>query len=327
MLFTRKMTVLAAVASLALAGSLASADSAIAGKLSSGGGGHQYGGGSTYHPSGGSTPHTTVTQTPRASGGFTSGGPSHATVASAPTPPRASPGFTSGGTTANHATAATPAGAPAPRAAALPTSARDQMVNRQVSAQAYNGSARGQVSQNRATVMAATGGRSYTPQQINSTRTVYVHTYYHDRYIPSYAYSGSYGLWSNLFLYAMISNPNFGYNHWNDPSYQDWYRQAQLQAQTDATLRAQLEQQQKQIAQMQASGAARDPNYVPPNTPAQVMYADSALTGAQPAAAVTPVPVNHGHPVLTFLAGLIMLGIIAAGIKLVFFPAQRRGFA
>lgn len=111
--------------------------------------------------------------------------------------------------------------------------------------------------------------------------------YWRDRGVryPSSMYSGpsSFGLWDAAFLYGMLalaSRPNsaaFAYHHQNDPGYQQWRRQAEEQAKTDAELRNQLAEMDKQVAAMKAQGVKVDPSYLPKGVPPEMAVSAAAL--------------------------------------------------
>jgi len=93
---------------------------------------------------------------------------------------------------------------------------------------------------------------------------------------PSYYNSGprSFGVWDGLFLWSLLSNlgrsgsGEWFSNHRDDPGYQQWRAEAERQAQTNTELRGRLDQLDKQLADKQ--GAVKDPNYLPPDVPANV---------------------------------------------------------
>ncbi len=93
----------------------------------------------------------------------------------------------------------------------------------------------------------------------------------------------SFGLWDAAFLYGMLSlanRPNsaaFAYHHQNDPGYQQWRRQAEEQAKTDAELRNQLAEMDKQVAAMKAQGVKVDPAYLPKGVPPELAVSSAVL--------------------------------------------------
>ncbi len=111
--------------------------------------------------------------------------------------------------------------------------------------------------------------------------------YWRDRGMryPSQMYKGpsSFGLWDAAFLYGMLalaSRPNsaaFAYHHQNDPGYKQWRRQVEEQAKTDAELRKQLEEIDKQVAAMKAEGVKVDPSYLPKGVPPELAVSAAAL--------------------------------------------------
>jgi hypothetical protein len=141
---------------------------------------------------------------------------------------------------------------------------------------------------------------------------------YHNYYIPpSYGYN-AYGSWSNTFMTLMMYDALFGYNHRSDPNYQQWRSQADIQAQTDAQLRAQLQTLDAKVAQLQASGQRVDPTYVPSNVPPEVMYADGAPPQAQAQRPQTSS--NQGGGIFSvMLWTIVILAIVGSGVWFIFF--------
>ncbi|HYD31640.1 MAG TPA: DUF2491 family protein [Azospirillaceae bacterium] len=97
---------------------------------------------------------------------------------------------------------------------------------------------------------------------------------------PRYAYGSrpSFGLWDGLFLWFLLDNltsPGHAawfYNHQSDPGVQAWRSEAERLAQDTPDLKSKLGQLDSQVAQMQ--GRPRDPDYIPPDVPAEVALAD-----------------------------------------------------
>lgn len=142
---------------------------------------------------------------------------------------------------------------------------------------------------------AAVGDRTYTPQQVQQTRTTYYTTVYRDRYIPP-MYGTSYGSFSEQFMWAMMFDAAFAHNHSDDPTYRQWRRDADERAATDQKVKDQLAELDRKVSEMAA--APKDPNYVPPGVPPEVIFADDALTNKPEA----------GHSVWLWL--LLMVGIV-----------------
>lgn len=126
------------------------------------------------------------------------------------------------------------------------------------------------------------GTRSYNPQTYTYRRDVY---YTRVHYVPaSYVYYGPsyYGMWDTVFLYSMLGTMdyNFYYHHQNDPDVQRWRAEANLQAEKNADLKAQLAAADQKIAAMK--GQPVDPNYVPKDVDPDLMLSKVALDQASP---------------------------------------------
>lgn len=267
------------------------------------------------------------------SGGFSSGNtskPSSGTSSFSAPPPASKPNPpSSGGFSAPTSTPSTsssggfsskPYTAPSATPAGPPKSAYDVQVNRKMSGDAFK--------QRQASVDSArtspvytryTGGRTYTPDQISSSRRVYYesHVYYHPVY-----YGHPYGMFAEAFMWNMMYNAAFGYNHYNDPAWQQWYADAQQRAQTDIQVRDQLAKLNIEIAQLKANGGGTpDPNYIPPDTPPEAAFDEDVLT------AHVNGEVASGHGFLYwFVMAWCIMGILGL-IWFVFRPRHRSRYA
>ncbi|MFC0408687.1 DUF2491 family protein [Roseomonas elaeocarpi] len=84
----------------------------------------------------------------------------------------------------------------------------------------------------------------------------------------------SFGVWDAAFLWFLLStlsqpgHADFFRNHQDDPGYREWRAEAERRAQSDAEIRGRLDDLDRRV---QAGGdAPRDPNYLPPDVPAEV---------------------------------------------------------
>ncbi|MBL6458340.1 DUF2491 family protein [Belnapia sp. T6] len=138
----------------------------------------------------------------------------------------------------------------------------------------------------------------------------------------------SFGVWDGVFLWFLLSNlaragsTDFFHNHQDDPGYREWRQEAERRAQTDAETRARLDELDRRLAERQ--GQPRDPNYLPPDVPADVAMAPrpdarTPSTAAPPPAASPPEAVSDAGG-LSPLTLLVLLG----GGGALFLLARRR---
>jgi TRAP transporter TAXI family solute receptor len=105
---------------------------------------------------------------------------------------------------------------------------------------------------------------------------------------PAHAFGGSpsYGLFSGLFLYWMLDHMTdrktaaFAYNHQNDPGFQKWREEVEKQSKDNAELRSKLAEMDSQVKALQ--GTPKDPAYVPPGVPPEVVVAPGVLAAKKP---------------------------------------------
>ncbi len=218
------------------------------------------------------------------SSGRKSSPPPAAKAAAAAVAPKPSTGFRSG--SAPESTIAPPAAATVTQAPAVaaatkapgPTSAYTTAVNRQASADALKSykASKADVAQVRQDPVfkQATSGRTYTPTEVRERRAVWERS--HTVVVVQHSYP-VYGMYNATFLDLMMmnaANNAFFYNHQND-----WSVQAYLaEARQNDQLRAQVSALDARNTQLQASGTAVNPNYMPADVPPEVMYGDSVLT-------------------------------------------------
>lgn len=116
-----------------------------------------------------------------------------------------------------------------------------------------------------------------------STLVVHRNSYYSSwGYVPPsyiYGYGPHFGMWDAIFIWSLASaagnaaQADWFYHHQYDQGYIDWRRQAEIEAQQNADLRAQLATIDQRMTTLQAQGVARDPNYLPPGADPQVALA------------------------------------------------------
>lgn len=215
------------------------------------------------------------------SGGFSSGSKTQASsnvkppapAIVKPPAPTAAPSPRPAAATSGGFSAATPkASALVPTVPVTPRpSAYDVHVNREMSSKIFE-------TRQSPAFKAAVGDRTFTPQQVHEQRDTYFRTVYRDRYIPTQSGSGSYGSFSSGFMWAMIFNAAFAHNHADDPAYRQWRRDADERARNDEKLKAQLDDLDRQVKELEAKGAPKDPNFVPKDVPPEVIYSDDVLT-------------------------------------------------
>jgi len=100
---------------------------------------------------------------------------------------------------------------------------------------------------------------------------------------PSYyGDNRNFGMWSGLFLGALLSNLNrpgsidFFHNNQNDPGYQQWRAEADRQAQENADLRQKLDDLDRRLAER--SNQPRMPGALPSDIPPEVAKATPSRT-------------------------------------------------
>lgn len=161
------------------------------------------------------------------------------------------------------------------------------------------------------------GDRTFTPQQIQDRRENYYRTVYRDRHVPKPDWGRpSYGSFAGSFLGAMISNALFAHHHADDPYYQQWRRDADERAKSDEKLKAQLDDLDRQVKQLEEKGEPKDPTYVPKDVPPEVIYSDDVLT--------TNSSDSWGW-LVTILKILVGLTLIVGALAVVAALRKRRG--
>jgi hypothetical protein len=102
---------------------------------------------------------------------------------------------------------------------------------------------------------------------------------------PQTYYGGgnrNFGLWSGLFLGALLSNlgrpesTDFFHNNQNDPGYRQWRAEADRQAQDNADLRQKLNELDRQLAAKE--GEPRNPGALPADVPPEIAKATPSRT-------------------------------------------------
>jgi hypothetical protein len=156
------------------------------------------------------------------------------------------------------------------------------------------------------------GDRVYTPQQVQQTRTTYYTTVYRDRYIPP-MYGVSYGSFSEQFMWAMMFDSMFAHNHSDDPAYRQWRRDADERALSDQKVKDQLAELDRKMNAM--ASAPKDPNYIPPDVPPEVIFTDAALTNKPEH--------NSGHSFWVYAAGTGAAGGIGWILYSIFWRRRR----
>ncbi len=193
-----------------------------------------------------------------------------------PSPPATSGGFGPGGTAAKADTGkAMAANVPAP-------SAVDRQASRQISTQAFDNGSAVSASKVRQSpeFKAATANQpksTYTPERVREVRTEYV-TRHNNVYIPSYQPVGSYGGFSDTFMWMMMYDAMFAHNRRDDPDYRKWRQEADDRAREDSKLREQLAKLDAEVKTLRDKGAPQDPTYIPKNVPAEVVFSEKVLT-------------------------------------------------
>lgn len=118
--------------------------------------------------------------------------------------------------------------------------------------------------------------RKYDQDTYYNRRNNYYGTGYQP---PTYVYnsSPSFGVWDTIFLYHILSSSNsatFAHNHQNDPDFQEWKRQAELEAKENAELRAQLAAMDQGAAKL--AGTPIQEGYLPEGVDADIALASAA---------------------------------------------------
>ncbi|WP_120009492.1 DUF2491 family protein [Teichococcus vastitatis] len=122
----------------------------------------------------------------------------------------------------------------------------------------------------------------------------------------------SFGIWDAAFLWFLFSTLNrpghtdFFRNHQNDPGYQEWRQEAERRAQGDAEVRARLDELDRQIAQN--NGQPRDPNYLPPDVPAEVATGGDANAGLADRRTPSLAPDEQGGGIPASVMGVVLVG-------------------
>jgi len=106
-------------------------------------------------------------------------------------------------------------------------------------------------------------------------------TYYSSYRPPAYVYhsSSSFGAYDAMFLWMMLDRPtnhSSYYHHQRDPGFQEWRREANKQAATNAELRAKLAALDKSVVGMK--GTKVDPSFVPAGMDADLMLSEQVIT-------------------------------------------------
>jgi hypothetical protein len=125
------------------------------------------------------------------------------------------------------------------------------------------------------------------PRQYGPSRAPDRTTWFNQRgwSLPPQSYGGgnrNFGLWSGLFLGALLSNLgrpesiDFFHNNQNDPGYRQWRAEADRQAQDNADLRQRLDELDRQLAEKQ--GQPRNPGALPADVPPEIAQATPSRT-------------------------------------------------
>lgn len=176
-------------------------------------------------------------------------------------------------------------------------SAYDTHVNREASSKAFE-------ARQTPAFKAAVGDRTFTPRQVQEKRTTYYTTVYRDRYIPPTT-GASYGSFSDQFMWAMMFNATFAHNRSDDPEYRRWRRDADERSLTDQKVKDQLAELDRKVKDIEST--PKDPQFLPADVPAEVIYADETLTA----------PAKTGHPIFLFLSILIAAVTISAVVVMI----------
>lgn len=141
--------------------------------------------------------------------------------------------------------------------------------------------------------------------------------WYRDRgwSVPGPVLSGprSFGIWDAAFMWFLFSTLNrpghadFFRNHQDDPGYREWRQDAERRAQSDAEVRARLDELDRNLAA--GRDQPRNPNYLPPGVPPEVATggADAGLPDRRtPSAAPAGEDGRGGIPVS--VGGVVLVG-------------------
>jgi hypothetical protein len=96
------------------------------------------------------------------------------------------------------------------------------------------------------------------------SRQAYYSNYHPPVYV--YSYAPRYGMMDAMFMWMMLDNMNYNqyYHHRNDADYQNWRRDADKQAATDAELRAKLATMDAKVKELEKAKTPVDPAYMTP---------------------------------------------------------------
>jgi hypothetical protein len=255
-------------------------------------------------------PPAAAPSTPRSSNGYAAPG------SSAPVMPPASSGYRA------------PSGNVAPAAV---RSGSDAAMGRRSSSSAYT-SYKATQSQFRSAAVppaAPPANTVFAHVQPASSYTVLVshrNSYYSSwGYVPPsyiYGYGPHFGMWDAIFLWSLASaagnaaQADWFYHHQYDQGYIDWRRQADIEAQQNADLRAQLATIDQRISTLESQKVARDPNYLPPGADPQVALAAENVVShdahdADVDVTAQPQPAKHGsHLWIDLALAALAIGIV-----------------
>ena len=165
-----------------------------------------------------------------------------------------------------------------------------------------------------------------SPVSSYSVLVVHRNSYYSSwGYVPPpyiYSYGPHFGMWDAIFIWSLASaaanaqQADWFYHHQYDQGYIDWRRQAEIEAQQNADLRAQLATIDQHISTLEAQGVARDPNYLPPGADPQVALAAENVVSkdahdADVDVTAAPAPAQHSsHLWLDIALVMLVLGIV-----------------
>lgn len=105
-------------------------------------------------------------------------------------------------------------------------------------------------------------------------------TFYTGYNPPMYVYNSapSFGAFDAMFLWMMLDRPSYHssyYHHQRDPGFQEWRREAEKQAATNAELKAKLAKLDASVNGMK--GTAIDPSFVPEGVDADLMLSEGVV--------------------------------------------------
>jgi hypothetical protein len=178
--------------------------------------------------------------------------------------------------------------------------------------------------------VASPGAIGTRPQVQHVTYQTYIiqrQSYYSNWHTPAYVYgySPSYGMWDAMFMWYLLDrlDSDTYYNHRQDADWQRWRVDADRQAQSDAAVRAKLDQMDAKINAMQAQGVKVDPAYVPAGVDPSVAMAPSVAEASLEREPTPPQPQPEpqaqpgggigkmGVVMLAVLGSLVGLGLLA----------------